>query len=98
MLLDERHPLDLLTAHPPLPFLNIVTLCVKILCSLRSHSIICRPVGLVDHNLELVVSFLKQQIEEATKAERPLRGPFLAKMELVVQLKKQSKSAPEDFG
>ncbi|XP_040202157.1 N-alpha-acetyltransferase 25, NatB auxiliary subunit [Rana temporaria] len=43
--------------------------------------------GDLDHTIEQVVRFVEDQIEQDSKNPRPLRGPYLAKLELIRRLR-----------
>ena len=52
----------------------------------------------VDNSVEKAVLFLQQQIDGSTKAERPMRGPYLAQLELMKRLKEQANPEVEKLG
>ncbi|KAM4052844.1 N-alpha-acetyltransferase 25, NatB auxiliary subunit [Anomaloglossus baeobatrachus] len=43
--------------------------------------------GNLDYTIEQVVAFIEEQIESDSKNPRPLRGPYLAKLELISRLR-----------
>lgn len=54
------------------------------LLSLQSHSSL---EGEVHYSIEQAVKFIEERITEESKSSRPLRGPYLAKLELIRRLR-----------